>query len=77
MNMSMTDYLIARNQMLLKGDIDEMMAFMRKFAPHVALDRITAEVALHKARTTALGLPDDVRAKSRDWLMERGYAPMG
>lgn len=68
-------FVAERNAMLLRCDVDEMMAFFKKHNPRAPLfpSRETAEITLHKARTAALGLPLQERQKSKDWLRARGY----
>ena len=64
-----------RDEMLIAGDIDRMMAFHAKHNPGRTPfpNREVAEISLHKARTGALSLPIEVRLESKRWLSERGY----
>jgi hypothetical protein len=65
-----------RNAMLLKGDLDELLAFVRREKPdYVPTDRHVLEILLHKSRTGVASLPIEVRAASKCWLIERGYRP--
>src|ERR1700721_1530528 len=52
-----------RDEMLIAGDIDRMMAFHAKHNPGRTPfpNREVAEISLHKARTGALSLPIEVR----------------
>jgi hypothetical protein len=72
------DYVAARNAVLLTGDVDAVIAFYLKHNNPDALkfdNREAAEIAMHKARTAAVGLPMKARRLSKTWLIERGYTP--
>ena len=65
-----------RDAMLLKGDLDEVLAFVRRDHPdYVPMNRHVLEVMLHKSRTAVHSLPMEVRTASKRWLIERGYQP--
>ncbi len=67
-----------RNYMLLKNDVDLMIAFFARHNPEMPpfSDREVAEVTLHKARSGARGLPREAHIASKLWLRERGYSDM-
>lgn len=68
------EFVAERNAMLERGDLTELRAFMEKWNPEMPpLSSEVAEVTLHKSRTAALGLPEDMRRKSNRWLFDRGY----
>lgn len=69
-------YLIARNDILAKGDPDALMQFMLDWKLPVPSNRYAAEVTLHKARTGAVSLPRELRVASKRWLTERGYGSL-
>jgi hypothetical protein len=71
----LAEYLIDRDAMLLKCDVDELEAFQRKHGFPVASGRDVSEIILHKTRTAAMGLPRKERLKSWHWLTARGYQP--
>lgn len=64
-----------RDDMLMSGDVDRVIAFHAKHNPGVApfSSREVAEVSMHKARTAAKSLPMSFRSESKKWLSERGY----
>jgi hypothetical protein len=64
-----------RDEALASGDVDRVLAFWRKYNPHMRepSSRLVAEMAMHKARTAATTLPMEVRQASKQWLQERGY----
>jgi hypothetical protein len=69
-------YNVERDAILLKGDLDELLAFLRRQRPnYVPTDRHVLEIMLHKSRTGVASLPMEVRAASKRWLLERGYQP--
>lgn len=72
----MKAWLAERNAVLLAGNVDAMIAHMRKWGSPVPSDRNVAEVTLHKARTACLALPMAERSKSKFWLVARGYTTM-
>lgn len=64
-----------RDEMLMAGDIDRLIAFQKKHNPDIPAfpTREVAEISLHMARTAAKSLPMTYRIESRKWLTERGY----
>jgi hypothetical protein len=66
-------YCAERNAMLLKGDVDALIAFNEKHGNPPFSSRELAEVTLHKMCTAVETLPFEVRNASRKWLRERGY----
>jgi hypothetical protein len=66
-------YLAERDAMLLRGDPDELMVFMRKHNLHQPSCREAAELTLHKTITGVMSLPLEYRLKSKAWLDARGY----
>jgi hypothetical protein len=71
----LSEYLIERDAMLLKCDVDALEAFQNKHRMPPFACREVAEIALHKSRTAAVGLPREERLKSWHWLTLRGYQP--
>lgn len=65
-----------RDAVLLGGDIDALVAHMRKWGSPVPPNREVAEIALHKARTACLSLPMAERSLSKGWLFARGMTAM-
>ena len=67
-------FVAERDAMLLKCDVDEMLAFFAKWNPDLPAPtcREVAERMLHKARTASKGLPITDRQKSKEWLAARG-----
>jgi hypothetical protein len=62
-----------RNDILMKGDLEKMIAFHKKYNPDAEpIDLVVAEVALHKGRTAITALPMELRTASHKWLIERG-----
>lgn len=67
-----------RNAVLLEGDLDKLAAFYAQHNPGLRPPpREVLEISMHKARTAALGLPQEVRDASKVWLEERGYSHFG
>lgn len=65
-----------RNEVLLRADLDEVVAFQKKHNPDMdwdAMDPRSWEVGMHKAITAVPALPREHRMKSKRWLAERGY----
>lgn len=71
----LSEYLIERDAMLLKCDVDALEAFQCKHGMGLAPNRKASEIILHKTRTAAVGLPREERLKSWHWLTARGYQP--
>lgn len=69
-------FIEERNAVLIRGDIEELKAFFAKHHPGFPPfpDGHTAEIALHKARTGALGIPIEIRLASKRWLTDHGYS---
>ena len=70
----MSAFVAERDAMLLKGDVDEMLAFYAKWNPTMPRpsSREVAERMLHKARTAVTSLPIAERQKSEAWLAAHG-----
>ena len=68
-------YKAERDAVLLAGDV---AAFTRWAARHdvVFKDAAQAELVLHKSVTAICTLPHEVRARSKRWLLERGFQPL-
>lgn len=66
-------YNRARNEMLLKCDIDALLEFHKFHKLPVPSSRAMAEVTLHKTRTAVASLPMEERRKSKKWLLQRGF----
>ncbi len=63
-----------RNEALLSRDFRKVQAFHEKWNPDLPrIPDMVAELAMHKARTAAKGLPKEERRVSRTWLKIRGY----
>ncbi len=65
-----------RDAVLLRADLDEVVAFQRKHNPHINWDSFSheeSEVGMHKAITAVPSLPRQHRMKSKHWLAQRGY----
>ena len=67
-------FLKERDAVLLTGDVDKVLAFWRKFNPHMRepSSRQVAEAAMHKAITASRTLPIEVRRTSKQWLEAHG-----
>ena len=67
-------FLEERNEALLSRDFRKVQAFHEKWNPDLLrIPDMVAELAMHKARTAAKGLPKEERRVSRIWLETRGY----
>ena len=69
-------FVKARDEMLLKGSIDDLRAFMQAYDMPFPEDDKSAELTLHKTITAAVDLPMEYRRKSKQWLLERGCMPL-
>jgi hypothetical protein len=67
-----------RDEVLLRADLDEVIAFQRKHDPDIeslrTMPRLYQEAGMHKAITAVKTLPREHRMKSKRWLVERGYS---
>jgi len=68
-------YVKARDAVLLRGDVDECMTFLRLHNPQLPppSSRMVAEMTMHKAITGAKSLPIAYRRASKHWLQRRGF----
>ena len=82
MSKELKAFVKARDEMLLKGSIDELRSFVEENRGlyddnivHEILDCSdeVAEITLHKMITAATNLPFEYRMNSVAWLTERGY----
>ena len=63
------------SEALLSRDFRTVQAFHEKWNPDLPrMPDMVAELAMHKARTAAKGLPKEKRRVSRIWLETRGYS---
>jgi hypothetical protein len=63
-----------RNEMLLKGDIEALKAFVKKHnMPLFFTNDDGTWIVLHKAITSCRSLPLEYRLQSKRWLTERGH----
>jgi hypothetical protein len=70
------DFVKERNEVLLRADLDEVVAFQKKYNEGMdwsSVPRHIQEVGMHKAITAVTILPRQHRLKSKRWLTERGY----
>ena len=63
-----------RNAMLMRGDLQELAAYMRKQSGKAPNSMSVVEAALHKARLECSHLPDQMRRESANWLLYRGLS---
>ena len=59
---------------LIQDNQREFMEFAKRQG--MDLPQNIAEMTRHKAITGHLGLPEELRAKSRKWLIDRGHRPL-
>ena len=74
--MGIKDFIKQRDAMLMTGDIDMMIDFLKQHDLPLPTSRAAAEVTLHKTRTAAVFLPMETRSESKRWLIKRGYQPL-
>jgi hypothetical protein len=81
MDKELKRYIRARDEMLLKGSVEELKKFALENKKHYSpmfiqmLDKAsyaTLEITLHKMIANCSTLPEDYRKESADWLLERG-----
>ena len=72
-----------RDEMLLKCDISELRKFIAEHTEEYGLLFVNAikyatdellEITLHKMIVHCTNLPFDLRQKSADWLLDRGFS---
>jgi hypothetical protein len=67
-------FITERNAVLLRGDVEECVAFLLKHNPGmVRPSPAVAELMMHKAITGCVALPVAYRRASAHWLLRRGY----
>ncbi len=71
--MTVHEFVRERDEVLMSGDLDRVVAYLTKYSGYAPSSRKVAEIALHKARTGAKSLPLEMRKASKAWLVERGY----
>lgn len=77
MDSEIAAFVKERNEVLLTGDVDRVLAFHAKHNLNVRFSsRKVAEIAMHKARTACVGLPMEARLESRRWLRDRNYGSL-
>ena len=79
---SLKQYVIERDEMLQKGNVQEFKKFITKWKDifpestyrqlQVASDLVLL-ITMHKMILTVTTMPEEVKAKSRKWLLDRGY----
>lgn len=78
----LTQYAKERDEMLLKGSIEELRKFVLEHENCFSLMFVDAiakasdevlEITLHKMIVNAINLPLVYRVKSAGWLCERGF----
>lgn len=69
-------FVIERDLVLMRGDLDEVEAFLKRHSGRVPSSREALEITLHKARAAATTLPMELRSLSKRWLTERGYTSL-
>lgn len=78
MKFEIKKWLKERDEVLLSGDIDQMVAFYKKHSPDrfIPASRDVLEHSMHLAITGAKSLPLEYRQKSKQWLTSRNYLSM-
>ena len=79
---SLKKYVIERDEMLQKGNVQEFKKFITKWKDifpeatyrqyQVASDLVLL-ITMHKMILAVTTMPEEVKAKSRKWLLDRGY----
>lgn len=62
---------------LLSLDEETIKVMARRWGLYIPLDEHTFWLVVHKARTGLPSLPDHERQRSRCWLAQNGYYPIG
>jgi hypothetical protein len=65
-----------RNRILLRGDPDELVKFLKSNKLPYPRSREMALITMHKSITGVLSLPKDYRMKSKAWLDVRGLTSL-
>jgi hypothetical protein len=74
LNDEITKFNAERDAILISGDLDAMLAFVRRQRPDFTpTSPEVLEIMLHKGRTAVRSLPMEMRSASKRWLVERGY----
>jgi hypothetical protein len=67
-----------RDTILRSLDLDAYAAFLRKYAPDLARERLVDPsvplAAMHKARLHISHFTEEEKRVSRQWLLENGYS---
>lgn len=79
---SLKQYVKERDEMLQKGNVQEFRKFITKWKDmfpestyrqlQVASDLVLL-ITMHKMILTVTTMPEEVKTKSRKWLLDRGY----
>ena len=73
----MKDFIDKRNKMLMNLEsinYDEIVDFCNKFKIQIPSDMTSMLAGLHKARLYVVSIPDDLKEKSKLWLIENGFS---
>lgn len=72
---SIQNYVAERDRLVIEGDMDKIIAFMRKHNPNLQYfpNKETAEIMLHKCRVAIKSIPEEMRKASEEWLKAHGY----
>jgi hypothetical protein len=71
------DWIEERNAVLRSKDLAALRQHMEKYGTTLDTSDEVLEVAMHKARTACLGLTEDERRESREWLTARNFSHFG
>lgn len=66
-----------RNEALLSMDLSIINAYLRKYKTMELPNNEIGWATVRKAISAIVDFPEEVRKKSRDWLIERGYTHFG
>ncbi len=70
----LSDYIKERDQVMAQDDLDTFIKWAKTKGANYATPEV-ANISRHKIITASVNLPEALRTKSRNWLLERGYQP--
>jgi hypothetical protein len=69
-------FVAERDQVFRSLDILPICAFFQRHGVPIPTDEHTFWLSVHKVRTGSKGLPIEMRAESKRWLLAHGSAPL-
>jgi len=78
MTIDLAKFIQQRNEALLSLDREKIVAYAKAYGVPMPEDETLLWASVHRARLTlTAGIPELEKEKSRVWLREHGYRPVG